>query len=522
MSIVHSCDETQSAIRVSGGRPGNGSRRHAASPATASAVATLSGSSPSPGSRPCVASRRVTNSRNTTGSPSVTKYAAPGVPRDAPSISPSTTLSTCVVDVRCRPPPIQRNCPLRTASLSDGSTVVSPGPQTKRGRITTVSNATVWFACRTVCSAIAFVEGYSDGESGRSGALSSTFTSGSPASSAASVPTCTNLRTPAAALPVSAFWVPVTLPRMKSERGPQSPTCAAAWNVTAQPSAPFRIASALEMSPRTGSAPSPLTVASERSERARARTSQPALLRRWIRRLPMKPEPPVTKALSAMRRTLPARGHPEPDGPGGGPGVRDELVTARRQLARLEAQLVRTRLPGLGDGRDLLALAKNAELHLGRNREPVADRGALVDREPARLELQSGELDGRDRGRRRGRGGSRSRLGRRRGRGRRGGRGRGPRLLDGRLLGQQREVERPAAVHVVDLRTPVVGQEQTPCAVRIRVLEGLERAAVQALRRGRGEHVLAERLLRRAAAVAVARLVRAGHERLPELDRSGR
>jgi hypothetical protein len=49
----------------------------------------------------------------------------------------------------------------------------------------------------TASSARAFVDEYSAGESKRSGARSSTSTSGSPASSAASVPTWTKRRTPA-------------------------------------------------------------------------------------------------------------------------------------------------------------------------------------------------------------------------------------------------------------------------------------------------------------------------------------
>ena len=91
------------------------------------------------GSTPRVASSAVTNSRKTAGGPSVTKYTPPGAPRRAARTSPSTALSTWVVDVRCRPPPIQAKRPVRTASVICGRTVVSPGPQTSRGRTTTVS-----------------------------------------------------------------------------------------------------------------------------------------------------------------------------------------------------------------------------------------------------------------------------------------------------------------------------------------------------------------------------------------------
>src|SRR3954447_23031319 len=159
MSIVHSSDDTQTVIRVPGGAPGGGGTPRGPPPAAATARATGSGSSPSGASRPWVSSSLVTKSRNTTGSPSVTKYAAPPAPFVAPSHSPSATLSTCVVEVLCRPPPIQRNWPLLTAFTSEGTIVVSPGPQTKRGRATTVSNSPGRFAWRTACSASALVEG---------------------------------------------------------------------------------------------------------------------------------------------------------------------------------------------------------------------------------------------------------------------------------------------------------------------------------------------------------------------------
>ena len=77
-------------------------------------------------------------------------------PSSAASTRPSTTLSTCVVEVRCLPPPIQAKRPFSTASFSAGRIVVSPGPQTRRGRRTTVSKPSP-FASSTACSAIAFV-----------------------------------------------------------------------------------------------------------------------------------------------------------------------------------------------------------------------------------------------------------------------------------------------------------------------------------------------------------------------------
>ena len=60
-------------------------------------------------------------------------------------------------------------------------------------------------------------------------------TSGSPASSAASVPTWTKRRTPARRQASSALRVPCTLPRSKSARRPHSPRCAAPWKANSQP-----------------------------------------------------------------------------------------------------------------------------------------------------------------------------------------------------------------------------------------------------------------------------------------------
>src|SRR3954471_7697838 len=392
MSIVHSSEETHSVMRVIGGAPGSGSARHAASPAAATARATGSGSSPSGASRPWVASSLVTNSRNTTGSPSVTKYAAPPAPFVAPSHRPSATLSTCVVEVLWRPPPIQRNWTLFTAFTSDGTIVVSPGPHTKRGRTTTVSNSPGRLACRTACSARAFVEGYKDGESGRSGRLSSAFTSGCPASSAASVPTCTKRLTPAAAVPASTLWVPATLSRPKSARGPHYPACAAAWNAYSHPCAPSRMASTSEISPLTGSAPRARTVSAERSERASARTLQPSASSLSMRRPPMKPEPPVTKALPATRRTLRLHLECDPLDRHAADRLDCERVGPCRQLGGLEAQRVGAGLARPGEGGANLALAQHGQLDLRLARELVAHERALLDGEDARLQLERREL----------------------------------------------------------------------------------------------------------------------------------
>jgi hypothetical protein len=126
------------------------------STAAAAARATANGTLPVGGSTPCDRRSAETNSRKTTGSPSVTKYAAPGVPRSAARTSASATLSTCVVSVRWRPPPIQRNCPLRTISTIAGTSVVSPRPHTNRGRTMIVSRSSR-FAATTATSASALV-----------------------------------------------------------------------------------------------------------------------------------------------------------------------------------------------------------------------------------------------------------------------------------------------------------------------------------------------------------------------------
>ena len=135
-AIVHSCEESQSASRVSGGSPPRRRIRHTPSEPAATAAASGAGTDRVGGSTPWVRSSSEMNSRKTTGSPSVTKYASPPRPRSAASTSPSTTLSMWVVAVRWPPPPIQANRPALTASTIAGSRVVSPGPQTSRGRRT--------------------------------------------------------------------------------------------------------------------------------------------------------------------------------------------------------------------------------------------------------------------------------------------------------------------------------------------------------------------------------------------------
>ena len=97
-----------------------------------------------------------------------------------------------------------------------------------------------------------------------------------PASSAASVPTCTKRRTPAARAASSALRVPPTLTRSNSARSPHSPRCAAAWKATSAPSAPARIASTSSRSPRDrlGAARGDLL---RRRVRARERAHPPAV-----------------------------------------------------------------------------------------------------------------------------------------------------------------------------------------------------------------------------------------------------
>ena len=186
---------------------------------------------------------------------------------------------------------------------------MSPVPHTNRGRTTTVSKPSP-AADRTACSARALVDAYRALESGRKGAVSSTFTSGSPASSAASVPTWTKRRTAASRQAPRTFSVPITLPRSKSSRFPQTPRCAAAWNASSHPSAPARMVSRSSRSPETAVAPASSTAAAERSERASARTSTPSATSLRISRPPMKPEPPVTNAAPsamAVERIPPGR-----------------------------------------------------------------------------------------------------------------------------------------------------------------------------------------------------------------------
>ena len=79
----------------------------------------------------------------------------PPRPCSAAHSSPSTVLSTCVVEVQvaaAADPAEGADC---VPSTSSGSSVVSPRPQTKRGRTITASSAPPP-SSSTTCSAIAF------------------------------------------------------------------------------------------------------------------------------------------------------------------------------------------------------------------------------------------------------------------------------------------------------------------------------------------------------------------------------
>jgi superfamily II DNA or RNA helicase len=84
------------------------------------------------------------SSRNTTtGSKTSTRATGPGQTSSATPLIPRRLRrmpTSSVVEVRCRPPPIHAKRPERTSSTIVGNRVLSPRPQTNRGRTTTVSN----------------------------------------------------------------------------------------------------------------------------------------------------------------------------------------------------------------------------------------------------------------------------------------------------------------------------------------------------------------------------------------------
>src|SRR5688572_1192466 len=116
---------------------------------------------------------------------------------------------------------------------------------------------------------------------------------------------CTKRRTPAALAAASAFSVPLTLTCRNSASLPYGFTCAAAWNTTSCAFMPSVIARTSSRSPRTGSAPAPRTAIAEASLRARALTATPRPSTSSVmRRLPRKPDPPVTNARFTRRNLL--------------------------------------------------------------------------------------------------------------------------------------------------------------------------------------------------------------------------
>ena len=135
--MVVSRADTHTARRVRGGLPGSGRTRQAVSPTAASALATGAGSD-----RPGGVTLRgeqagdevAEDDRLAVGDEvDLTGSAALGAQQ-----RPWTALSMCVVDVRCRPPPIHAKRPARTISVMIGSSVRRRGPRRSAGA-TTVS-----------------------------------------------------------------------------------------------------------------------------------------------------------------------------------------------------------------------------------------------------------------------------------------------------------------------------------------------------------------------------------------------
>ena len=234
-----------------------------------------------------------------------------GAPFSAPSTRPSTTLSTCVVDVRWRPPPIHAKRLLRTASTSAGRIVVSPGPQTSRGRTTTVSRSSPARRARPA-RRVAFVRAVqrraSRGAAARSRRPS---TSGSPCQQRGLGADVDEARhAGAAARPRARCACPVTLTRSKSARvAPLAERAPRSGRRRRSRAAPAVIAATSSRSPvhRLGAARRATTLA--RCVAARQRAHAPALGDEPLRSSapPMKPEAPVTKARAASRATLPER-----------------------------------------------------------------------------------------------------------------------------------------------------------------------------------------------------------------------
>ena len=179
---------------------------------------------------------------------------------------------------------------------------MSPAPQTKRGRTTTVSKPSPLRRDHGLLGPRlgARVERLRVGAQRRG--LVDLDERARRRAATASVPTCTKRLTPAAAAASSTFSRPLHVVALELLRGPQSPSVAAAWKATSQPvGAGASAARSPSRRDRLG-AERRRPAAGARSARARA-PRVPRLRSRWIRRPPTKPEPPVTSAFT--RRSLP-------------------------------------------------------------------------------------------------------------------------------------------------------------------------------------------------------------------------
>ena len=300
MSIVHSCEESQSASRVSGGSPPSGSSRQAASSprrrARRASAGHRAGRRLDPLRLEQLGDELAEDDRLAVGD----EVGLARAPVRAPSSRPSTTLSTCVVSVRCR----AAADPGELARLDRGDDLgqqrrVAGAPDEPRahddGLEAVVARRPEPRARRAPWSTQ-----YSAFESGRSGAVSSTSRSGSPASSAASVPQWTKRATPASRQAASAFSVPVTLPR--DELLARAPLARGARRGGRRSRSPRRRP---RSRPRRRGRRGPARRRGPRAAREDAGARQrahPAAARDQSRRparRPMKPEPPVTNALSA-------------------------------------------------------------------------------------------------------------------------------------------------------------------------------------------------------------------------------
>ena len=224
-----------------------------------------------------------------------------GRPFSAASSSPSTTLSTWVVSVRCRLRRSRRLPGLHRPHHLRQERRVALAPD-ESGAQDEGSNPGASRADRVLGAGLGRRVGRLRVRSQRRRLVD--VTSGSPAISAASVPQWTKRRTPASRHAASAFSVPSTFPRSKSSRVPQSPRWAARWKAARSPRRRRSSTPGSERSPRTGSAPSAATASADASERASARNRAPRRPGARISRPPMKPEPPVTKAVEVTAADL--------------------------------------------------------------------------------------------------------------------------------------------------------------------------------------------------------------------------